>query len=74
MYDSLVKVKKDLKSKIIENDVLIDKIKWLENENHDLNILVEHLLSHNKVCWVWNFEGQKSWVVKSYTKFHKQQK
>ena len=51
LYDSLVKVKKDLKLKIAKNDVLFEKIILPEKENHDLNVLVEQLLSQNKVCF-----------------------
>ena len=40
-YNSLVKAKKDLKSKIAKNDVLFEKIKHLKKENHDLNVLIE---------------------------------
>ena len=48
MYDSLVKPKKDLKQKIVENELLIEKLKPCENETHDLNLLVEQLLTQNK--------------------------
>ena len=45
LYDSLVKVNKEFKLKIVENKSLLEKIKCLENENHDFNLLVEQLLS-----------------------------
>ena len=41
LYDSLVKAKKDLKSKIVEIDSLVQKVNSLEKENHDLNLLIE---------------------------------
>ena len=41
LYDSLVKAKKDLKLKIVKNESLIEKIKSLEKENHDLNLLAK---------------------------------
>ena len=50
MYDSLIRTKKELKLKIFENESLLKKVKCLENENHDLNVLVEQLLSQNKSC------------------------
>ena len=50
LYDSLVRAKKILKQKIIENDVLIEKLKSCEKENHDLNLLVKQLLTSNKPC------------------------
>ena len=50
LYDSLVRVMKDLKLKIDENESFIQKIKSLEKENHDLNLLVEQLLSQSKSC------------------------
>ena len=45
LYDALVRVKKELKTKHAEIDLLNEKIKSLEKENHDLNLLVEQLLS-----------------------------
>ena len=50
LYDSPVKAKKNLKSKIVENDTLYEKIKHLEKENHDLNMFPKELLPENKVC------------------------
>ena len=50
LYGILVRVKKELKTKIVENDLLLQKLKCLENENHDLNLLVEQLLTQNKLC------------------------
>ena len=50
LYDSLVRAKKELKLKIVENESLLQKIKCLEKENHDSNLLVEQLLSQNKQC------------------------
>ena len=47
-YNSPVRAKKDLKSKLAKNQLLHEIIKELENENHDLNILVEKLLTKNK--------------------------
>ena len=44
LYDSLIKAKKEVKSKIVENELILDKIKYLEKLNHDLNLLVEQLL------------------------------
>ena len=58
LYDSLVKEKKDLKSKIAKNDMLHEKIKQFEKENHVLNMLVKQLLSKNKVCY--EFEAYKA--------------
>ena len=34
LYDSLVRTKKELKLKIVENESLLKKIKSLEKENH----------------------------------------
>ena len=48
LYKSLDRVKKDLKLKITENESLNEKIKYLEKENYDLNLLVEQLLSQSK--------------------------
>ena len=45
LSDSLVKAKKELKLKIIENESLLEKVKSLEKEYHDLNLLVQQLLS-----------------------------
>ena len=45
LHDSLVKAKKELKLKIVENKSFLEKIKLLEKENHDLNLLAEQLLS-----------------------------
>ena len=50
IYDSLVKVKKELKLKAIENESLLKKVKCLKNENLNLNVLVEQLFSQNKLC------------------------
>ena len=41
LYDSLIKAKKDLKLIIGENESLLEKIKSLEKENHDLKVLVD---------------------------------
>ena len=41
LYDSLVRAKKELKLKIAKNESLLEKIKCLEKENHDLNLHVE---------------------------------
>ena len=50
LYESLVRAKKDLNKKIVENNLLIEKLKSCEKENHDLNLLVEQLLTQNKPC------------------------
>ena len=50
LYDSLVRAKKELKLKTIENESFLEKIKLLEKENHDLTLLVEQLLFQNKSC------------------------
>ena len=50
LFDSLIKAKKDLKLKIVENMSLLEKIKSLKKENYDLNLLVEQLLSQSKSC------------------------
>ena len=41
LYDSLVKVTKDLKPKMAKNELLCHKIKQLKKENYDLNLLIE---------------------------------
>ena len=41
LYGSLIKARKDLKEKLIENTLLHERINQLEKENHDLNTLVE---------------------------------
>ena len=41
LYDSLVKAKKDLKNKLVENSLLHERIKLLEKENNGWNTLVE---------------------------------
>ena len=51
LYDSLVKVKKDLKNKLAKDSLLRERIKQLEKENHDLNTLVERLMIENKRCY-----------------------
>ena len=48
LYDSLVKAKKDLKDKLVENALLHENVKQLEKENHNLNMLVERLLIENR--------------------------
>ena len=48
LYDSLVRVKKNLRLKIAKS--LIKKIKSLEKENYDLNLLIEQPLSQSKSC------------------------
>ena len=52
LYDSLVRVKKELKLKTVENESLFEKTKLLEKEIHDLNFLlcnyylkINHVLS-----------------------------
>ena len=50
LYDSLVRAKKELKLKILENEYLLGKVRCLENENHDLNLMVKQLLTQNKAC------------------------
>ena len=45
LYDSLVRGKKELKLKIIENESLLEMVRCLENDNHGLNLLVEQLLT-----------------------------
>ena len=39
LYDSLVRFKKGIKMKMAKNESLTQKIKCLEKENHDLNLL-----------------------------------
>ena len=48
LYDSLVRAKKKLKSKIVEINSLVQKVDSLEKENHNLNLLIEQLLTQNK--------------------------
>ena len=48
MYDSPLKAKKDLKNSFAKNLKLHERIKLLEKENIDLNILIETLLVKNK--------------------------
>ena len=50
LYDSLIRVKKDLKLKTIKNESLLEKKKFklLEKENCDLTLLAKQLLSQNK--------------------------
>ena len=43
LYNLVIKAKKDLKSILIENPMLHEKIKQLEKENHDLNVLAKQL-------------------------------
>ena len=50
LYDSLARAKKELKSKIVEIDSLVQKVNSLEKENHDLNLLFEQLFTQNKSC------------------------
>ena len=45
LYDSLVRAKKELKSKIIEIESLVQKVNCLEKEKHELNLLIEQLLT-----------------------------
>ena len=49
LYDSVVKEKKDLKTKLAKNALLHEKVKQLGKGNHDLNMLSEILLIENQV-------------------------
>ena len=41
LYDSLIRAKKELKLKFVENESFLEKIKLLEKENHDLTLLTK---------------------------------
>ena len=50
LYDSLIKANKYLKDKIVENALLHEKVKQLDKENHDLNVLAKRFQTKNKIC------------------------
>ena len=70
LYDSLVRAKKELKLKIIKNESLVQKIKCLKKENHDLNLLLEQLLSQNTPCVECKILKDKNLeLIKSFQNF-----